>query len=609
MKQTGLAIYYLFFLLWQFPVAAQLSFRTVVPQDAVVTGEPFEVQYVLENSDQAASFTAPAFKGFRFVAGPHVYKGSVIHQGVVQPLTNTVYTLVALKPGRYLIQGAGAIVNGTVIRSNDVFVEVLTKKEALAQNKRHELSANNDSEYFLKPGEDPIEKIRRNLFLKVQVDQQHCYVGQPVVATFKLYSRLESRSDIIKNPGFYGFAVYDMVNLSDKAQGSETVNGKTFDVHTIRQVQLYPLQAGQFVIDPMELSNKVEFSRSEVYKQTEQEIAEGLSGNDVFTNNSNNTEVYENTLKSDPINITVKPLPAGQRADSFNAAVGHFSMVAQLNKSELAKNEEGTLTVTITGSGNFMQLSTPAINWPAGIEAFEPVITDTLNKQAVPFAGSKTFRFGFISSGPGIYQIPAIVFRYFDPSVKQYKQISSAPLPLQVSYKEKETQLPDIVVKPVKEYSQKFLWWVAAGVFVIVMLLLGMLFFKKRFTSPEAAPSLPADRQSAAGPITSSIDDLLTAARIMLPADDQSFYRELHRAAWNYFSKKMNLSGSDMNKQGLENKLAAAGISKTLIRNLLHHLSICEMGIYTGVVPMNLDKQTVYMAVKDCLKQIDSTLT
>jgi hypothetical protein len=329
----------------------------------------------------------------------------------------------------------------------------------------------------------------------------------------------------------------------------------------------------------------------------------------VFTNNSNNTEVYENTLKSDPINITVKPLPAGQRADSFNAAVGHFSMVAQLNKSELAKNEEGTLTVTITGSGNFMQLSTPAINWPAGIEAFEPVITDTLNKQAVPFAGSKTFRFGFISSGPGIYQIPAIVFRYFDPSVKQYKQISSAPLPLQVSYKEKETQLPDIDVKPVKEYSQKFLWWVAAGVFVIVMLLLGMLFFKKRFTSPEAAPSLPADRQSAAGPITSSIDDLLTAARIMLPADDQSFYRELHRAAWNYFSKKMNLSGSDMNKQGLENKLAAAGISKTLIRNLLHHLSICEMGIYTGVVPMNLDKQTVYMAVKDCLKQIDSTLT
>jgi hypothetical protein len=71
----------------------------------------------------------------------------------------------------------------------------------------------------------------------------------------------------------------------------------------------------------------------------------------------------------------------------------------------------------------------------------------------------------------------------------------------------------------------------------------------------------------------------------------------------------MNLSGSDMNKQGLENKLAAAGISKTLIRNLLHHLSICEMGIYTGVVPMNLDKQTVYMAVKDCLKQIDSSLT
>ena len=111
------------------------------------------------------------------------------------------------------------------------------------------------------------------------MDQQTCYVGEPVEATFKLYSRLESKSDIVKNPGFYGFTVYDMVNLADKQVTTENVKGKLFDVHTIRKVQLYPLQAGVFTIDAMEVKNRVEFSRSTVNKKTEQEIVEGVLGN------------------------------------------------------------------------------------------------------------------------------------------------------------------------------------------------------------------------------------------------------------------------------------------------------------------------------------------
>ena len=108
------------------------------------------------------------------------------------------------------------------------------------------------------------------------IDKKTCYAGEPVVATFKLYSRLQSKSDIIKNPGFYGFSVHDMINLDDKMVNTEEFNGKEFDVHTIRQVQLYPLQAGIYTIDAMEVKNKVEFSRSVVNKKAEQEIIEGV---------------------------------------------------------------------------------------------------------------------------------------------------------------------------------------------------------------------------------------------------------------------------------------------------------------------------------------------
>ena len=67
-----------------------------------------------------------------------------------------------------------------------------------------------------------------------------------------------------------------MINLADKEKSVENINGKFYDVHTIRKVQLYPLQPGAYTIDPMEIRNKVEFSRSIVSKKTEQKIYEGV---------------------------------------------------------------------------------------------------------------------------------------------------------------------------------------------------------------------------------------------------------------------------------------------------------------------------------------------
>src|SRR5580765_3828746 len=116
--------------------AAQVNFRTVVPPQPVVAGESFEVQYIVEGDAAIESFAAPAFTGFRFVTGPHVYKGAVIDLNIARPLVNTVYTLAAVKPGRYIIHGAKVWVNGNEINSSDGFVQVISKDEAYKLNKR-----------------------------------------------------------------------------------------------------------------------------------------------------------------------------------------------------------------------------------------------------------------------------------------------------------------------------------------------------------------------------------------------------------------------------------------------------------------------------------------
>lgn len=376
-----------------------------MPQAAVTTGESFRVQYVVEGAEKAPAVSAPSFKGFGLVNGPEVYDGHTSYQTNAKPLHNTTYTLKAIKPGRYIIPGAVVTINGKTWRSNDATVTVISTEEAASQQQQNGQAEENAA--YLAPGEDAYRKINQNLFVKVLVNKRSCYTGEPVVATFKLYSRLQSKSDIVKNPGFYGFTVQDMISLSDKVMTVEQLNGKLFDVHTIRQVQLYPLQAGQFTIDPMEIRNSVEFSRSAINRKTEQQVTEGVFDNDDRMTGSG-AATFETNISTEPITIQVKPSPVPAKPADFNGATGKFSISATVEKDELAKNEEGYLVITIKGKGNFPQLSAPVIEWPAGIEGFEPAVSESTDKGTVPLEGTKTFRYSFVSSKPGNYTLPAI---------------------------------------------------------------------------------------------------------------------------------------------------------------------------------------------------------
>jgi hypothetical protein len=585
-----------------FLAGAQTNFRTVAPQQPVVAGESFEVQYIIEGEDNAETFTAPAFTGFRFVTGPHIYKGSVISVNISRPLVNTVYTLAAIKPGRFLLHGAKAMVGGSEINSNDVFIEVISKEEAFKLNKRKDGSFYSKSEYFLQPGEDPIEKMKKNLFLKVLVDKRTCYVGEPIVATYKLYSRLESKSDIVKNPGFYGFAVHDMINLADKSQATETINGKTFDVHTVRKVQLYPLQSGNYVIDAMELSNKVEFSRSEVNKKTEQEIAEGVLHN-AAAEIHNNTEVYENSSKTEPVPVIVKALPAKNKTDSFTAAVGDFTITAELDKKEIAKNQQCQLIVSIKGKGNFTQIVPPVIKWPAGIDAFEPVIKDSIDRLQVPLTGKKTFRYAFVSGKAGNYEIPAIEFNFFNPDTNHFEKITTGVQTVQVS---KEEVIKEKVgeIKSNKNSSNNLYIWMGAAI-LLMLALLGVLVWVNKKNRKKAEQLLEKELTPAEQGI--SIDKMMEVPQMMMVADDNHFYKELNKSIWDYFRQKFYVSGSAISKPLLIQNLKAAGIDDKSLIDLITIMNQCETIMYTDT-SAETQKEELFTKAKETLKAIHEQL-
>lgn len=586
----------LFLIILSGNINAQGLFKTIVPSEPVIAGESFRVQYFAEDASAISNFLVPDFRPFRMVAGPDIYPGEMSHQNNFRQSKNYVFTLVATTPGKYIIPGAIINNNGKQIKSNELMIEIVSKENA--QKKLNKEAAVRQSEYYLRPGEDVYQKVRQNLFIKVVVDKKSCFVGEPVLATFKLFSRLESKSDIVKNPGFYGFTVYDMVSLADKQLTTEYVNGKPFDVHMIRKVQLYPLQAGTFIIDAMEVKNKVEFSRSVVNKKTEQQIVEGMLNSGESDLPAEGTEVVETEISTAPVSIEVKPVPEKNKANDYSGAVGKFSIAAKLEKSDLKKNEEGFLEIIISGNGNFTQLGSPSIQWPSGIEGFDPLVLDSVDKAKIPLAGKRKFRFGFVCSSQGKYVLPAINFSFFDPDSNKYITISTTSLPVSVSNEEKKNIIIEEKKTSIGAQSEK-ISRIAAG--VVIFLVLSVLAY---WTMKKKEPAVPTVIREKTLP---SVEESLQSVRGVETTSEKEFFRELYEAIWKHLSNYFILAGTEKHTHQLLSILKEKGAGITAINSLNEILSDCEAGMYANA-SLSVDKKEFLQSTKDVLETIDKAL-
>jgi len=582
MKQfrAGILSVFLFF-----HANAQVSFKTIVPQHPIAPGESFQVQYIVENAEKVSDFLPPPFQGFRVVSGPHMYSGD----GPVAQ-KNLVITLAAIREGNFKIPGASCLADGKLEKSNDVVIRVISAKEM------------DETSYFLKQGEDPFQKIRQNLFLKLSIDKSTCFVGEPLVATFKLYSRLQSKSNIIKNPGFYGFSVYDMVNVNDHSQAEEKLNGNWFDVHTVLKVQLYPLQSGIFTIDPMELANEIEFSRSIVNKKTEQEVTENMYGIKADNDKNKNAEVYKVNIKTNPVTVKVRPLPFKNVADTFAGAVGNFSITASLEKDSISRNEEDSLIITISGAGNFQRVGSPLITWPKDLEFFQPSITDTLNKQQVPLTGERRFRYIFLGNRAGRYTIPPVSFSFFDLNTKSYKTVLSKALTVFVKEKIKKEQ-PSVIPVSLDQGRELRWWWIAGSLASLVIIIFVLI--RRRQTIADRYEELKKLEVPTSLPPT--IEAILTPATLSLNKENRIFYRELDRSIWNYFRDRLPDSNINLSKQALAAILDKKGVKMELINKLITIIHQCETGVYANA-EMNVNKPEFLERATAILASIDKTI-
>lgn len=602
---TGkLLLYFCLLLCVTLPALAQVKFSTVINEKKYSKNEIVQVDYIIENASSIGSLKPPAFTGFTIVSGPMQQNGMSIVNGATSKYAGITYFLKPVSAGKFIIGGAAAEVDGKQLHSKSVAVEITNGpagKTAPAftnpfsgYNIPEETTEVNE-EYVLKKGESAADKIRNNLFVRLDVNKTSCYAGEPVVAVYRLFSRLKSESRVAKRPSLSQFSVYDMVQPESNAPTVEKINGKLYNAHIIRKVQLYPLQDGSFDLDPVEVDNTLSFLRLEGNNKVslQQQMDDYMNG---ITDGR--LEEQKVTLASKPVTITVKPLPAAGKPDSFDGAVGRFTIMGTVPQMELTTNETVVLNVLLKGEGNLPLINAPQVNWPAGVEGFEPTVKEDIDKTVSPISGTKMFQYSFSTKLAGPVTIPAIVFSYFDPATSQYKTIQTDSIQLDIKKALRKAQQSNNTAagstSAAKGPDYKiFLWlllFVAFAVLVIVFKRKKIIPAKSQ-PAPSAAASIEKEQMPPA--------DRFEAARYALSAvNSQLFYKETGKAVWNMLSEKFNLTSSQLNKPVVLRLLQQANTPATTIQLLEKVLNDCELALYTPVHTENDMRQTMEKAEK-----------
>ena len=622
-------IFLFIFLLTGYFTNAQVKFSASISPAEIGKDEYTQLKLMVENANEVQQIVPPNLKDFIIISGPNQESGMTMINGVVKKYIALSFILKPKAAGNFIIMPAKAKADAGDYTSNPVKLKVTTQSSGNAAQANAfnspfggidpfaepaPRSAFND--FILRKGENPADKIKRNMFVRLEVDKKSVYVGEPVVATYKLYTRLKSESNMTKNPSFNGFSVVDIQQPNDMSYRTEKFEGREYNVYTIRKVQLYPLLAGDLELGIAEIENKVQFIKAEYINQ-QADIFNDLARDFAdATIPPEGIDIQKVALQSKPLSILVKPLPEATKSAGFKGAVGNFTIVTKVEKNILSTDDDGKMAIIISGEGNLQMVNSPEIAWPSGFEGFDSKATDDLYKGTVPVSGRKIFEFPFTVSKPGNYILPAITFSFFDCRDEKYKTVLSKPVEITVT---KGTGKPKTLItetgnKTNGNYLSEFFNNRLRVVSLIaVFIIIGLIVWLKRDTkkekqiiaSTQTPEEIKEDKKPDEANLTAQQNPLAISEECLQRNDAGLFYTQLNLELKNYLSKKLALPAEELNRKNIAEQLDAKGISNETAVQMQHLIDEIEWQLYTPFADAEKMKE-MYERASDLLQLMNT---
>ncbi len=610
MKGLGLII---FLLTVTLASAQEVEFKASAPS-VVATGEQFRLSYTLNR--EGSNLQLPTLEGFDLLMGPSLSQSSsfsMINGKTTQKVSFTyTYVLEATKEGVFEIPAATVTADGKPYQSNTLRIEVVKgSANHQAAGQQHNQAARPDETAAVN---------EQNLFVRVDVNRRSLYIGESLVATIKVYAKVDlTNFGRSKFPSFDGFLAEEVPTPQRIELVRETYNGQIYNVGVIRKMLLFPQHTGEITIEPFELECIVR-----------QRLAGG--GRSFFDDFFGNYRDVRAMRRSKPVTITVKELPQQGKPLAFSGMVGHVNMSTSLSADTLNANDALTCKVTFSGSGNLKLLRAPEIGFPLDFEVYDPKETRDLRVTENGMTGTVTFEYLAIPRYSGDYQIPALKFTYFDTQSNTYKTLSGREYNIYVrkgaerdvaqaggntgavqSFKKEEVRKVGEDIRYLKtgdlrlrEAGVRFFatpaYWLALGI-PLLLFIAGALLNRRRI---KVNADVVRVKNKAA---TKMARKRLKVAAIALKNHRaEQFYEEVLKALWGYVSYKLNIDQAELSRDNISELLQRKGVEEERVKEFIAVLDTCEYARYAPGSGSEQEMSKVYSDSIEVITRLDKNI-
>ena len=561
--------------------AKKVSFEVVVP-DVVAVGEVFRVEFVADAKPD--DFREPQFDGVDVLAGPTFssnHSVQIINGNISQERRYTyTYLLQCNSAGEFTIPAATVIVDGKELSTRSRRINAVAESNAAATQPSVPAGSPQPSRTA---GIAPDDIIIRAI-----PDRREVYKGQPIKVTYKIYTRVPLNFENTQYPSYDGFWAQQL-NVDGSPVRREEYNGKIYETKVLREDLLFPQQAGNITIEPLELN----VVANVVVEQRRQSILD-----DIFGGPSVNP--VRKKLATQPLVVKVKDLPAAA-PESFTGAVGDFSLETVAPPDDVAANSAFTYTIRISGSGNLPQIQAPIMSFPPTFEQYSVKTTESFNNTADGIFGYRQFEYPAIARAEGDYDVAPVEFTYFNPKLKTYVTLSSKPFTIHVNPDESgvgsesfgmvsgmskedlkiighdirfiKLDSPQLRFRCVPFFASVW-YFVVIAVLVVVFVILA-LWLKKLIRQRRNTALVKGKRANKV-----ALTRFKAAAQYMKADNPRGFYEEMLKALWGYVGDKLNIPASNQTKVYVREELLKRGIPADTVQRFIDIIAECEYAQY-----------------------------
>ena len=250
--------------------------------------------------------------------------------------------------------------------------------------------------------------------LVLEVSATNVFLGQPLRASVILPASPENQIEALREVQFGGNGFSSDLTTMKQAVEPIGLNGRTNEAF-IYEITLTPIEAG-----PIALSAQAFAAGRDFFGPIT------ASGPVVISGGPPRYVL----LTSDPVQVNVRPLPAGQPAD-FNGSIGTFNLSPpQLSTNRIQTGQPVRLTVAVHNGSPLNRLVPPA---PPTVNDWE-IIPDN----------PPDFSFTLIPLTDAVRQTPAIPFSCFDPASGSYVDLTIPSLPVTVTSQGLPTEMSTV---------------------------------------------------------------------------------------------------------------------------------------------------------------------